>query len=1323
LTEFDTLIDISETYARAKNAFDCRDWAEAANLSGACLDAFPEHQDAPYWRVLRANALTNLGRLDEAETDFVELIENCPDMPSGYTGYCRVAQLRQAWPEACERLDACLRAFPTHPSTASWRNALARALTELGRYDEAEEAYRAVVTERGSDVTALIGMARVAQLRKDWPEAADRWRLAIRNFPGHTGIADWRRALAAALLEADRSDEAEAEYRILMSERADDPAAFVALARIAESRRDWPAAADRWQTLLEHFPNADNAARWRASLAATLVELRQHGPAEQVYRALIIDSPDAASFANFARVAQMREDWAEACVRWKDSIARFPDNPNAIRWQGSLGGALIELGRLEEAEAVCRALSKIDPESPTGLIGLARIAQKQELWAEAVVHWQDALAKFPPGRPAWHLALANALEKTSRWKEALQTWDRAIEENGPDRETLLGRARCLNELNGASEDAEKAVAAVLTIAPDDFAAACLHALIAHQRGDAREEFERRLHCISLRPRQVSSYQSAMEAAGRCEDFVAVERVLSLVPEDLAGSVEFRSRVLLTYYRLTSEIDKGLNLIKGLEFDPDLDLVASGVIGYFLHWSYQFPALLDFTSRLLERFGSDPTILRLYLGAIFQVRGRDALEAEKHRLLASLDDGERASVLRRLDPTWLTFEEVKLVVDNVLADTKADARRLRPLLNLGYRRDSKTLRYLAERMASRGDRGQRFATALLLATVEDRRVLDYVNLGSSRWEDLRASAGAISSRFDDFLAGVQEDGEALAKVLAAANALKRVMQRFRTAWVFTAESYYETACFAQWLAERIRNRVPTSVVRLSEGEGTFLPYAESVSQFQEPDQRALQQMWWGQARILGDARDDMMRMFAETVLQADAIGVSPPRRLVIDLQNSQSPPSQRGLLAPVGFLDGVDPAVLDNKVLTSCHIHADLNAWDLYRTVLAGLSSVSVVSCHDLARPLAMQFGLDVREWFPLPPEFKFADMFTDVSAREHEHYYPTVFERVLAEVAPLPGEVYLVAAGFLGKIMCTRIRERGGIGIDIGGVGDQWAGYVTRRGTVGDLDFDVSSSLLRGQPFTDTFQPQAISRAEPCRSDRTRRHNLAGRFDAVLAPDTPVPEQARYALRVIGHPRCGARDVVQGFNRVGIWLGHQKMARDGVCGWIHAVEDLNPPYAVEPVPAQSFELTIAFVRDPAIALPWIMLENCRGASFAFRRFHIARLLGNDIATWQNPVERAVDAYLSWMDIIDRQHPVCTLRVERLIDDLTVHRETFVAAGIVLDRTVDDATAESTPAVPTEYDGSAELEISETQYHELPAILIDRLRAFSARHGYAMPGGL
>jgi hypothetical protein len=78
-----------------------------------------------------------------------------------------------------------------------------------------------------------------------------------------------------------------------------------------------------------------------------------------------------------------------------------------------------------------------------------------------------------------------------------------------------------------------------------------------------------------------------------------------------------------------------------------------------------------------------------------------------------------------------------------------------------------------------------------------------------------------------------------------------------------------------------------------------------------------------------------------------------------------------------------------------------------------------------------------------------------------------------------------------------------------------------------------------------------------------------------------------HRLRAIGHPRCGSAYVAQALLHLGLDVAHERLGRDGMVSWIHNVDDLAPPFQTPPVLARDFAATIAFVRDPLTAIPFL----------------------------------------------------------------------------------------------------------------------------------------
>ncbi len=1093
------------------------------------------------------------------------------------------------------------------------------------------------------------------------------------------------------------------------------------LARAAVQRGDWATALGCWEKSISARPGAAAAAGWRAARADALVALGRFAEAEAAFKALVRDRPDLqAGFVGLAKLAHQRRHWRAAVEHWEACLRAFPAGPSSSGWRSSRGTALLELGRAAEAEEVFLALQREHPALPLGCAGLARVAQSRGDRRGAVEHWEACLERFPrhPGRISWLTSRAKTLAQLEAWEAAYHAWEELAEEADDDLQLQIERARSLFAWRGPTEDVERLIAAVLVSSPDNVSALRLHARVAASSGDSRTALARYSRCIELRPTEIENYQRAMDAACQLGDAATARQLLAMAPTEITNTTGFLCRVNLSYLTLRANIDAGLTLIVGLD-EALLDRPSAAAIGRFLHYAIRYEQLLGFSRRMLARFPDSPIFIGHYLLALCHVRGREVFEQEKPRLLAPLGNQDAAQVLSGLPPSWLSVAEAKRVIDDRLAKPSGSVLKTHALLHIAWRGDPEILAYVGDRIGSDGDLTARFLARSVLSSIEDRRRIATANLGGCRWLEFQRAAAAIRRDVDAWLAAPAAGR--MPRPLAEALAMvRRIGQTAKAAWMYSADSYADAVSFVTWLSDRVRAAEPTSVVRLNDGEGVFLPYPRIHREFQNADRRTFQQIWWGEERIVGPAGDRLAQEHAAAVSRADAIGIPTPRWLIAHLGVSTVRHTARGLTSVLTFMELLPPETLRQKIVMSSHMHTDVEQWDLYRQILPAGSSVSVVSCHDLEQTLAERFGVAVRRWHRIAPEHKYARMFDDADSPADEPFYPVAFERIMARVAPLPGEVFLVAAGFLGKLICDRVRERGGIGIDIGCVADLWMGHATRWVTGGDLSFDIASSLIEAQPIRDRFAALDISPAEPCRSDRTRRLNLTGRF-ARLFEDTRTA-QAFYPLRLIGHPRCGARYVARVLNRLGLDLGHERPGGDGFCGWVHAVHDLNLPLATTPVPAPAFRTTLAYVRDPASAIPSIMLENCLGASFDFRRFHIARRLGIDIAQRRSALERAVASYLLWMRIVDEERPALTLRIERLLAELSEHAALFVEAGIRLDWTQRDAAA----SVPNDLNEAIDKvavgkpEVTAEDYRRLPADLADPLVEFCERHGYPQP---
>jgi len=100
--------------------------------------------------------LSRLGRLEQAECEFVECARLRPPWPAGLVGLAQIAWRRQNWDMASERFHLLFATFPTTARKRIWRGRLAECPTKLCWHEQAEAHLRALVSEksgnrRGSD--------------------------------------------------------------------------------------------------------------------------------------------------------------------------------------------------------------------------------------------------------------------------------------------------------------------------------------------------------------------------------------------------------------------------------------------------------------------------------------------------------------------------------------------------------------------------------------------------------------------------------------------------------------------------------------------------------------------------------------------------------------------------------------------------------------------------------------------------------------------------------------------------------------------------------------------------------------------------------------------------------------------------------------------------------------------------------------------------------------------------------------------------------------------------------------------------------------------
>lgn len=251
---------------------------------------------------------------------------------------------------------------------------------------------------------------------------------------------------------------------------------------------------------------------------------------------------------------------------------------------------------------------------------------------------------------------------------------------------------------------------------------------------------------------------------------------------------------------------------------------------------------------------------------------------------------------------------------------------------------------------------------------------------------------------------------------------------------------------QHIHASIADRRPFSLVRVGDGEAKALVYHRRrfIADLAEDRARAIGDNiwhnWFGRsvADMAGYDLDRIMTAYLGAVENSTILGLVDAARLYSDT-------GHYGYLA---FQDDHLARLRSGGLTTDSMIHYQLNRQDPYLRQLVGHCRVSFVSPHkELAVRFSMMSGQPPGLSVVVPGERRL-QQHEQVLADNH---YPEVFDAACVTLSEKSeGEVFLVAAGLLGKIYCEVIRSAGGIAIDIGSIADGWMGYNTRPGHLDD---------------------------------------------------------------------------------------------------------------------------------------------------------------------------------------------------------------------------------------------------------------------------------
>ncbi|MGA2254069.1 MAG: tetratricopeptide repeat protein [Thermoguttaceae bacterium] len=354
------------------------DYAGTVQYTDAFLAAYPTHELVPDIRYVAAESRLQLGKFDEAEKLYAELLQKYPQHPDAESWRVRqgtALNLQKKYPEVVALLQPVAGQIKNRDARAEAFFLIGSSLAEQKQFAEAvpslEAAIAAAARWRQADETLLV-LGQAYYQQKNAGKANETFKKLVAEFPQSKVLDRAHFRLGEYAAAVNDLKMAEAEYRLVVEKwpaSSLGPYALRGLGWALFDQKEFAASEEVFNTLVEKYP--DQKLKFRSLYARGLARHHLGKFVESVadLQALLtaggiemVEKSDARYVLGLSLVGQKKP--AEAVATFRSLLSEDPKYAVADKVYYELAWALRSAGQEKEAVDAFAELIKQCPESP-----------------------------------------------------------------------------------------------------------------------------------------------------------------------------------------------------------------------------------------------------------------------------------------------------------------------------------------------------------------------------------------------------------------------------------------------------------------------------------------------------------------------------------------------------------------------------------------------------------------------------------------------------------------------------------------------------------------------------------------------------------------------------------------------------------------------------------------------------------------------------------------------------------------------------------------------------------------------------------------------